>query len=117
MSGVMRYALSIFLLSYALASAHTETAAIESIAAGNATVTAPSAKLSSPTKSISPVNESQEEKNPPEKSPSILQMLEGHETALIVAFTIAGAFFLLGWICGGNYYLRRERRRRTKIRF
>jgi|ERR671919_910585 hypothetical protein len=76
-----------------------------------------SSKAPAATKSIVPVDKSQEEKNPPEKSPSILQMLEGHETELMFAAAIAAAFFFIGWICGGNYYLRRDRRRRTKIRF
>ncbi len=58
-----------------------------------------------------------EQEVPAGKSPSILQMLEGHETELFVAVAIALAFFLVGWICGGNYYLRRDRRRRTKLRF
>ncbi len=26
-------------------------------------------------------------------------------------------FFILGWICGGNYYLRRDRLKRTKLHF
>jgi uncharacterized membrane protein len=60
---------------------------------------------------------SQEQKISTEKSLSILQMLEGHETELAVAVAIALAFFFIGWICGGNYYLRHDRRRRTKLRF
>ena len=79
--------------------------------------TRPPSKASPPTKSVAPVNNSLERKMPPAKSLSILQMLEGHETELIGATTIAVAFFFIGWICGGNYYLRRDRRRRTKIRF
>ena len=54
---------------------------------------------------------------PAAKSPSIVEMLEGHENELIIAAAIASAFFLVGWICGGNYYLRRERKQRHKIRF
>jgi uncharacterized membrane protein len=30
---------------------------------------------------------------------------------------IAIVFFLIGWICGGHYYLRRDRARRTRLRF
>jgi hypothetical protein len=52
-----------------------------------------------------------------EKSPSILQMLEGHENEIVIAAAVAAAFFFVGWICGGNYYLRRDRKRRNKIRF
>jgi hypothetical protein len=73
-------------------------------------------KASSPAKSTTPVDTSQEQKSTP-KSPSILQMLEGHETELMIAAAIAATFFLIGWICGGHYSLRRDRRRRTKIRF
>jgi hypothetical protein len=76
-----------------------------------------SSKAPAPTKSIPSVDKPQEENKLPEKSPSILQMLEGHETELMVAAAFAAAFFFIGWICGGNYYLRRDRRRRTKIRF
>jgi len=85
--------------------------------AGKTTQTAPPSKASPPAKSVAPVDNSLEQKMPPAKSLSILQMLEGHETELIGATTIAVAFFFIGWICGGNYYLRRDRRRRTKIRF
>jgi hypothetical protein len=73
-------------------------------------------RASSPAKSASPVETSHEQKSAA-KSPSILQMLEGHETELMIAAAIAATFFLIGWICGGHYYLRRDRRRRTKIRF
>jgi len=50
------------------------------------------------------------------KSPSGLQMLEGHETELKIGFLIAGIAFLLGWLCGGSYYLRRERKSWRKLR-
>ena len=45
-----------------------------------------------------------------------MEMVEGHETELLVAAAIAVAFFSVGWVCGGNYYLRRDRRRRTQLR-
>jgi hypothetical protein len=77
----------------------------------------PSSKAPSPPKSIPSVDKPPEENNLPEKSPSVLQMLEGHERELMIAAAIAAAFFFIGWICGGHYYLRRDRRRRTKIRF
>jgi hypothetical protein len=70
-----------------------------------------------PVKPAAPERKLQEPEVPAEKSPSILQMLEGHETELLVAVAIALAFFVIGWICGGNYYVRRDRRRRTKLRF
>ena len=68
-------------------------------------------------KSIVPIQNMQKEKAVPEKPRSIMQMLEGHETELLVAAAIAVAFFSVGWVCGGNYYLRRDRRRRTQLRF
>jgi hypothetical protein len=74
-------------------------------------------KASSPAKSAAPVDSAQEQKSAAAKSPSILQMLEGHETELMIAAAIAATFFLIGWICGGHYYLRRDRQRRTRIRF
>jgi hypothetical protein len=83
--------------------------------------TAPGVKAKTPesgsAKSATPVDTFQEEKDAAAKSPSILQMLEGHETELMIAAAIAATFFLIGWICGGHYSLRRDRRRRTKIRF
>ena len=54
---------------------------------------------------------------PAEKSPSIIQMLEGRESDLLVWLSIAVVFFMIGWILGGNYYLRRDRVRRRKLRF
>jgi hypothetical protein len=59
----------------------------------------------------------QKEEVLPEKPRSIMQMVEGHETELLVAAAIAVAFFSVGWVCGGNYYRRRDRRRRTQLRF
>ena len=59
----------------------------------------------------------EEQSTAPVKSPSILQMLEGHEDELMMAAAIAAVFFFVGWICGGNYSLRRDRKRRNKIRF
>lgn len=54
---------------------------------------------------------------PAEKSPSIIQMLEGRESDLLVWLAIAVVFFMVGWILGGNYYLRRDRVRRRRLRF
>src|SRR5580765_2420623 len=68
-------------------------------------------------KLIVPIQNMQKEKALPEKPRSIMQMLEGHETELLVAAAIAVGFFSVGWVCGGNYYLRRDRRRRTQLRF
>jgi len=51
------------------------------------------------------------------KSQSILQMLEGHETEVKIGLLVAGIAFALGWLCGGGYYARRERKSRHKLRF
>jgi len=51
------------------------------------------------------------------KSSALIHVLEGREGDMILWLAIAAAFFLIGWICGGNYYLRRDRLRRTKLRF
>jgi hypothetical protein len=63
------------------------------------------------------INSSAAQKMAQRKSPSMLQMLEGHEQNLWIGVSIAAVFFLIGWISGGNYYVRRERRRRTKLSF
>ena len=52
-----------------------------------------------------------------EKSPSIIQMLEGREHDLMIWVSIAAVAFAIGWILGGNYYLRRDRARSKKLRF
>ena len=75
------------------------------------------AQPSTAKKPNTPVLKLEEQKPSAEKSPSILQMLEGHEPELLGAAAIALAFFFIGWICGGNYYVRRDRRQRTKLRF
>jgi hypothetical protein len=51
------------------------------------------------------------------KSPSLIELLEGRETDMMLWAAIAFVFFLIGWICGGHYYLRRDRVRRNKLRF
>ena len=56
-------------------------------------------------------------KVPEAKSQSILQMLEGHETEVKLGLIIAATAFALGWLCGGSYYARRERKSRYKLRF
>jgi hypothetical protein len=54
---------------------------------------------------------------PADQSPSIIEMLEGRESDLLLWVSIAVVFFMVGWICGGNYHLRRDRVRRRKLRF
>lgn len=55
--------------------------------------------------------------SPAPKSPSIIQMLEGRQSDLIIWLAIALAAFVMGWVCGGIYYLRRDRVRSRKLRF
>jgi len=68
-------------------------------------------------KSIAASENPEKEKSAAEPPVSIMKMLEGRERELLAAIAIAAAFFAIGWICGGNFYLRRDRRRRTKLRF
>jgi hypothetical protein len=91
--------------------------AVKAPPAVKSAATARALESRSPANPAAPERKLQEPEVPAEKSPSILQMLEGHETELLVAVAIALAFFVIGWICGGNYYVRRDRRRRTKLRF
>jgi hypothetical protein len=63
------------------------------------------------------VTQPAEQKGSSAESPPLIRLLEGHETDVLVWAGTAVAFFFVGWICGGNYYLRRERLRRTKLRF
>jgi hypothetical protein len=67
--------------------------------------------------SSTPTSPVAEQKAPAEKSPSIIQMLEGRENDLILWVSIAAVAFAIGWIFGGNYYLRRDRARSKKLRF
>jgi hypothetical protein len=83
------------------------------VLAAASTPTTPTQKLGT---SI-PVPPATEQENPAEKSPSIIQMLEGRESDLLVWLSIAVVSFMMGWIFGGNYYLRRDRVRRRKLRF
>lgn len=70
----------------------------------------PPAELTTPIASAAPP------KNLETKSPSVLQMIEGSETELTIGLAIAGIAFALGWLCGGSYYLRRERKSLRKLR-
>jgi hypothetical protein len=59
-----------------------------------------------------------DEEPPGSPKPSLLiQMLEGREDELMLWVGIAITFFIAGWICGGNFYVRRDRNRRRKLRF
>lgn len=47
----------------------------------------------------------------------VSKVLEGREWEMLGWFGVAFCIFVVGWICGGNYYLRRDRIKRTKIHF
>ena len=53
----------------------------------------------------------------PAKAPSLIQRLEGREGDVVVWLAIAVVFFLVGWIGGSIHARRRERSRRTRLRF
>ena len=67
--------------------------------------------------SSTPTSPVAEQKASGEKSPSIIQMLEGRENDLILWVSIAAVAFAIGWVFGGNYYLRRDRARSKRLRF
>jgi hypothetical protein len=51
------------------------------------------------------------------KAPSLIQRLEGRESDVMIGLAIAVVFFLVGWISGGIHARRRDRSRRTRLRF
>lgn len=73
---------------------------------------------------------SEEKNNPPQISPRgtkretvkgkplpIVKILEGREWEMLWWLGAALCVFVIGWICGGNYYLRRDRIRRNRLHF
>ena len=50
------------------------------------------------------------------QSPSLLQILEAHEAEVKIGLLVAGVAFVLGWFCGGFYYVRRENKHRRRLR-
>jgi hypothetical protein len=50
------------------------------------------------------------------KSPSLLQLLGAHEAEVKIALVVGGVAFVLGWVCGGLYSVRRERKYRRRLR-
>ena len=79
-----------------------------------ASTTKTPAQKPDPSPPTSPVAD---QKESAEKSPSIIQMLEGRENDLILWASIAVVAFAMGWVFGGNYYVRRDRARSRKLRF
>lgn len=47
----------------------------------------------------------------------VIKVVEGREWEILRWLGVGLCIFIIGWICGGNYYLRRDRIRRTKLRF
>jgi type IV secretory pathway VirB2 component (pilin) len=78
-----------------------------------------STKAGGSTKTTAPVTPAAAapQQAPEAKSQSILQMIEGHEAEVKIAALVAAIAFVLGWFCGGSYYIRRERKARRKLRF
>ena len=86
--------------------------------------TMPAAGMVSPTKESpnppaapAPIGREEPQHDSQAKSQSILQMIEGHESEVKYGLIIVATTFVLGWLCGGAYYARRERRARHKLRF
>ena len=96
-----------------LESSDKNTATDNTAVLTSASTPKPTQKQESST-STSPVAE---QKTPADKSPSIIEMLEGRENDLFLWVSIAAVAFAIGWIFGGNYYLRRDRARSKKLRF
>ena len=55
--------------------------------------------------------------NPKSKPRPIIKVLEGKEWEILWWLGAALCIFIIGWICGGNYYLRRDRIRRKRLHF
>ena len=86
-------------------------------AVGLASASTPTPTPTQKSERSAPASPVAEQKTPDEKSPSIIQMLEGREHDLILWVSIAIIAFAIGWILGGNYYLRRDRARSKRLRF
>jgi hypothetical protein len=99
-------------------SAAVATSAAAPVTGSAPTVPAPatkSAKPPSPTPAAPPAAAAKT-KTPDGKAPSLLQMLEGHESEVKIGLLVAGVTFVIGWFCGGHYYIRREHKYRRRLR-
>lgn len=54
---------------------------------------------------------------PDRKRPPVVRALEGRGWEVLGWLVIGLCIFFVGWICGGNYYLSRDRAKRSKLRF
>src|SRR5262245_23599356 len=118
MFGVSRVFLPFVLVGLTLLSDESRLESSYKNAAINNTADLASASTPVPKRENSTSTSPVVEPNPPaEKSPSIIQMLEGREKDMIIWISIAAVAFVIGWILGGNYYVRRDRARSKKLRF
>lgn len=78
-------------------------------------VTAPSEEIRKDLP-ISPPQQAARQK-PKGRPMPIIKVLEGKEWEILWWLGVALCIFIIGWICGGNYYLYRDRIKRTKLRF
>jgi SH3 domain-containing protein len=69
-----------------------------------------------PPPSVAASAEPAETKTTDGKAPSLLQMLDAHESEVKIALLVAGIAFVIGWFCGGHYYIRREHKYRRRLR-
>ena len=51
------------------------------------------------------------------KPAPVVKVLEGKEWQIVLWLGAALGISIIGWICGGNYYLRRDRIRRSRLHF
>lgn len=65
----------------------------------------------------SPAREPPARKTSKGKPLPVVRVLEGKEGDILWWLATALCIFIVGWICGGNYYLRRDRMRRKKLHF
>ena len=88
--------------------AKKEVAGVESVAA-ESEVRTDNAPIS--------VERREEIKAPKSKPVPVIKVLEGKEWQIVSWLGAALCIFIIGWICGGNYYLRRDRIRRSRLHF
>jgi hypothetical protein len=69
-----------------------------------------------PPPSVSPSAELAKAKTTDGRAPSLLQMLDAHASEVKLGLLVAGIAFVIGWFCGGHYYIRREQKYRRRLR-
>ena len=57
------------------------------------------------------------EPTPKDQRLPVIKLLEGRGWEVLWWLGIGLCIFIIGWICGGHYYLRRDRIKRSKLRF